>query len=167
MAPARARDALAMIAFEVLFVLSVVFVFYAYLGYALILYAISFVRSRQVRTDDHTPTVAFIITVHNEEARIREKLENTLRLLYPAERLDVVVASDCSTDRTHEIVGEYAAQGVRLVVARSAAEKSSHRRPQSMPRQERCSCLPTLPRASILAGCGPFSAPSPIRRLGA
>ena len=106
-----------MIVFEVLFVLSVVFVFYAYFGYALILCAISFVRSRQVRFDDHTPTVAFIITVHNEEARIREKLENTLRLSYPAERLDVVVASDCSTDRTHEIVGEYADQGVRLVVA--------------------------------------------------
>jgi cellulose synthase/poly-beta-1,6-N-acetylglucosamine synthase-like glycosyltransferase len=106
-----------MIALEVLFALSVVFVFYAYFGYALILYAISFVRSRQVRFGDYTPTVAFIITVHNEEARIREKLENTLRVSYPAERLDVVVASDCSTDRTHDIVREYADTGVRLVVA--------------------------------------------------
>ncbi len=63
-----------MIAIEVVFVLSVLFVFYAYFGYALILYAFSFVRSRQVRFGDHTPTVAFIINVHNEEARIREKL---------------------------------------------------------------------------------------------
>jgi cellulose synthase/poly-beta-1,6-N-acetylglucosamine synthase-like glycosyltransferase len=106
-----------MTALEVLFALSVVFVCYAYFGYALILYAISFVRSRPVQFADCTPTVAFIITVHNEELRIREKLENTLRLSYPADRLDIVVASDRSTDRTHEIVGEYAEKGVRLVVA--------------------------------------------------
>ena len=102
---------------EWLFWLSVVFVFYAYFGYALVLYAISFVRSRQVQFGDYTPTVAFIITVHNEELRIREKLENTLLLSYPADQLDVVVASDCSTDRTHDIVREYAGRGVRLVVA--------------------------------------------------
>jgi len=102
---------------EWLFVLSVAFVFYAYFGYALVLYAISLVRSRPVRFGDYTPTVAFIITVHNEEGRIRDKLENTLGLAYPAERLDIVVASDCSTDRTHEIVREYAGKGVRLVVA--------------------------------------------------
>jgi cellulose synthase/poly-beta-1,6-N-acetylglucosamine synthase-like glycosyltransferase len=102
---------------EWLFVLSVAFVFYAYFGYALILYAISFVRSRPVQFGDYTPTVAFIITVHNEEVRIREKLENTLNLDYPARQLDIVVASDCSTDRTHEIVREYAGRGVRLVVA--------------------------------------------------
>jgi cellulose synthase/poly-beta-1,6-N-acetylglucosamine synthase-like glycosyltransferase len=106
-----------MTALEVLFWLSVVFVFYAYFGYALILYAISFLRSRQVQFGDYTPTVAFIITVHNEEARIREKLENTLLLSYPADRVDYVVASDCSSDRTHEIVREYADKGVRLVVA--------------------------------------------------
>jgi cellulose synthase/poly-beta-1,6-N-acetylglucosamine synthase-like glycosyltransferase len=102
---------------EWLFWLSVLFVFYAYFGYALVLYAISFVRSRQVQFRDCTPTVAFIITVHNEEVRIREKLENTLLLSYPAGKLDVVVASDCSTDRTHDIVREYAGRGVRLVVA--------------------------------------------------
>ena len=102
---------------EWLFVLSVAFVFYAYFGYALVLYAISLVRSRPVTFGDYTPTVAFIITVHNEEGRIRDKLENTLGLAYPAERLDIVVASDCSTDRTHEIVREYAGKGVRLVVA--------------------------------------------------
>ena len=106
-----------MIALETLFALSVLFVFYAYFGYALILYGISLVRSRPVQFADCTPTVAFIITVHNEEVRIREKLENTLRLSYPAERLDVVVASDRSTDRTHDIVAEYADKGVRLVVA--------------------------------------------------
>jgi len=106
-----------MTALEWLFWLSVVFVFYAYFGYALFLYAISFVRSRQVQFADYTPTVSFIITAHNEELRIREKLENTLLLSYPPERVDMVVASDCSTDRTHDIVREYAAKGVRLVVA--------------------------------------------------
>ena len=50
------------------------------------------------------PTVSFIITAYNEEKRIGEKLLNTLRQDYPRELLDLVVASDCSTDTTDDLV---------------------------------------------------------------
>ena len=63
-----------------------------------------------------TPRVSFIITAHNEEARIAEKIENTLRQDYPAEALEIIVASDCSTDGTDDIVRAYGPR-VRLVRA--------------------------------------------------
>jgi cellulose synthase/poly-beta-1,6-N-acetylglucosamine synthase-like glycosyltransferase len=100
-----------------LFWSAVVFIFYAYLGYPLLLMFLSFVRSRPVKKADATPSVSLIITAHNEEARIREKLENTLALDYPRERLEIIAASDCSTDETDAIVQSYESRGVRLVRA--------------------------------------------------
>ncbi|MDI3467578.1 MAG: Glycosyl transferase, group 2 family, partial [Nitrospira sp.] len=58
---------------------------------------------------------AFIITAYNEEKRIHDKLTNTLRLDYPRNRMEIVVASDCSTDGTDDIVRSFQTSGVRLV----------------------------------------------------
>lgn len=63
------------------------------------------------------PSLSLIITAHNEATRIRTKLENTLSIDYPSELLEVIVASDCSTDDTDNIVLSYADQGIRLVRA--------------------------------------------------
>ncbi len=102
---------------EIVFWMSVGLVAYAYLGYALLLGGLSLFRSRRVSKADITPSVTFIITAYNEQSRIADKLENTLKLTYPASRLKVVVASDCSSDRTDEIVKSYADQGIQLVRA--------------------------------------------------
>ena len=96
---------------------SLVFMFYAYAGYLLVLIGLSVFRSRPVLTGDVQPMVSLIITAYNEEVRITEKIENSLRQQYPRERLEIVVASDCSSDRTDEIVLSYASSGVRLVRA--------------------------------------------------
>jgi cellulose synthase/poly-beta-1,6-N-acetylglucosamine synthase-like glycosyltransferase len=63
------------------------------------------------------PSLSLIITAHNEESRIREKLLNSLEIDYPRERLEIIVASDCSTDATDDIVGSFVDRGVRLVRA--------------------------------------------------
>lgn len=96
---------------------SVAFVLYAYFGYPLVLGVLSVLRPRTVRKGDIVPRVSFIITVHNEERRVTEKIENTLLQRYPRSRLEIIVASDCSTDRTDEIVRSFEPQGVRLVRA--------------------------------------------------
>jgi glycosyltransferase involved in cell wall biosynthesis len=102
-------------------ILSVVFwscvlgVLYAYFGYPLVLYGLSVFRQRAVQRGNIRPTVSLIIAAHNEEARIRNKLENTRRLEYPRDRLQVLVASDCSSDGTDRIVEEYRPHGVELV----------------------------------------------------
>jgi glycosyltransferase involved in cell wall biosynthesis len=61
------------------------------------------------------PRLTLIVTVHNEESRVQEKLENTLQIDYPTELLEVIVASDFSTDKTDSIVETYANKGVCLV----------------------------------------------------
>lgn len=63
------------------------------------------------------PTMSLIITAHNEAARIVEKLENTLRVQYPRDLLEIIVASDCSSDATDELVLAYADKNVALVRA--------------------------------------------------
>ncbi|NUT57108.1 MAG: glycosyltransferase family 2 protein [Thermoleophilia bacterium] len=73
-------------------------------------------RTRRVRKEPIEPTVTVIVAAYNEEPVIERRLENLLALDYPADRLEVVVTSDASTDRTHELVERFAGRGVRLVV---------------------------------------------------
>jgi hypothetical protein len=63
------------------------------------------------------PMVSLIVTAYNEEQRIGEKLENSLVLDYPADRLEIIVASDCSEDNTDGLVEAFAPGRVRLVRA--------------------------------------------------
>jgi cellulose synthase/poly-beta-1,6-N-acetylglucosamine synthase-like glycosyltransferase len=99
---------------EVIFWLSAAALFYTYAGYPLLLALVSAVRPRRVRRGDFESTVSVIITAYNEERDLAVKLENTLALDYPSELLEIIVASDCSSDRTDDIVKEFAPRGVRL-----------------------------------------------------
>jgi cellulose synthase/poly-beta-1,6-N-acetylglucosamine synthase-like glycosyltransferase len=103
------------LAAEIIFWLSVAAFCYAYAGYPLLLVVVSRLRPRIVRRADWTPSVSVVITAYNEERDLAAKLENTLALDYPQDRLEVIVASDCSTDRTDAIAQEFAARGVRLI----------------------------------------------------
>jgi len=80
---------------------------YAYLGYPAALALLSLVRQRPIRRGALRPQVSFIITAHNEESRIRDKIDNTLAQDYAPDALEVIVASDCSTDATDAIVRTY------------------------------------------------------------
>ncbi len=94
---------------------SIVFVFSTYFGYPVTLLLVAWVCGSEVKRAECYPSVTFIVTVHNEEARIKDKLENTLGLDYPRAKLQILVASDGSTDRTNEIVRDYRARGVELL----------------------------------------------------
>lgn len=77
-------------------------------------------------TTPMTPlSLSVIVTAFNEKDRIREKIENTLALDFPADRLELIVASDCSDDGTDDIVREYAEQGVKLVRAQDRLGKEN------------------------------------------
>lgn len=87
---------------------------YVYVGYPLLVYLISFLFPKAVRHAEIEPNVTVLITAFNEEDSIRQKLENTLQIAYPADKLEILVASDGSTDRTDAIVAEFASRGVKL-----------------------------------------------------
>ena len=102
---------------EIIFWVSVAVITYAYVGYPLALGVVSLLRTRRVEKADVSPSVTFIITAYNEEKRIAEKLESTLKLVYPRSKLEILVASDCSSDKTDEIVKSYVDRGIQLVRA--------------------------------------------------
>ena len=101
--------------FFAIFLFSAFMVFYAYLGYPLSLLLLRVFRKNvEIRQRLDVP-VTLIITVYNEEKRIKEKLENSLKLNYPVGKLQIIVASDGSTDATNDIVRAYEKQGIELL----------------------------------------------------
>jgi glycosyltransferase involved in cell wall biosynthesis len=95
---------------------------WTHVGYPAFMALLARARPRSVSKGDVTPTVALVVSAHNEEAVIRRRLENLLELEYPAERVEIVVASDGSSDRTDEIVEEIAAREPRVRLLRCPRE---------------------------------------------
>ena len=99
---------------QIIFWLSAGALLYTYVGYPLLIAFVSTLRPRRVKRGNYAPSVTMIITAYNEEGALAAKLENTLVLEYRRELLEVIVASDCSTDRTDEIARAFASKGVLL-----------------------------------------------------
>jgi glycosyltransferase involved in cell wall biosynthesis len=91
-------------------------------GYPATMAALARLRPRPVRREDVTPSVAVVVSAHDEEDVIARRVENLLALDYPPELLQIVVASDGSTDRTDEIVEEIAAREPRVRLLRCPRE---------------------------------------------
>lgn len=100
-----------------LFVVSLCLVVYTYAGYPLVLWVLTRLRSRETLKREIHPSVSIIVAARNEADKIRRKIEHSLALDYPRERLEIIVASDASDDGTDAIVEEYAGRGVQLVRA--------------------------------------------------
>lgn len=99
-------------------------------GYPAAMGVLARLRPRPVRRRDVTPAVAVVVSAHDEEAVIARRVENLLELDYPPERLEIVVASDGSTDRTDAIVEEIAAREPRvrlLLCPREGKVAAQHR----------------------------------------
>ncbi len=77
--------------------------FYSYLGYPLVLLALGLVIHKTVRKQPIEPFVSLLIPAYNEASVIRRKIENSRALDYPRDRIEIVVASDGSTDETARV----------------------------------------------------------------
>lgn len=100
------------------FWISLLGVVYSYSLYPAILFVLSRTQPEK-RTDtsnrfDAPPSVSLVITAYNEERNIVAKLDDTLKLKYPG-KLEIIVASDGSTDDTDMLVAAYSDKGVKLV----------------------------------------------------
>ena len=96
-------------AIEVLFWTSLFIVFYTYIGYGVLLYALVKIKecfrkppSRPMPADDALPPLTLFIAAYNEEEVVDEKMRNCLALDYPAEKLHILWVTDGSNDRTGE-----------------------------------------------------------------
>ena len=104
-----------MLALKAVFWLSLGALLWTHLLYPLGAAALARVRTRVVQKARIEPTVTVIVAAYNEEPVIERRLENLLALDYPTDRLELVVTSDASTDRTHELVERLGGR-VRLIV---------------------------------------------------
>jgi len=99
---------------------------YAYVVYPALLWLLSLgVRRKRETVEVDWPSVTVTVPVYNEERNMRNKLEELLQLDYPAEKLQILVISDASTDATDRIVGEYATRGVELLRLESRRGKTA------------------------------------------
>ncbi len=90
--------------------------FYIYLGYPLLLLLVRAIKGiTPIQQQDFEPHVTLIISAYNEAATIRAKIKNSLALVYPRDKLEILVVSDASSDETDQIVSKYAAQGITLL----------------------------------------------------
>jgi len=91
---------------------------FAYLVYPILILALARLFGRTpvptVPAESALPVVSLLIAAHNEEVDIEARILNALSLKYPAGKLEIVIASDGSTDGTNEIVRRYTGSGVQL-----------------------------------------------------
>jgi cellulose synthase/poly-beta-1,6-N-acetylglucosamine synthase-like glycosyltransferase len=97
---------------------SLFWVSFAALGWTQVVYPafatfLARVAPRRVRKGEIEPTTAVIVAAYNEEPVIARRIENLLALDYPEDKLQIVVSSDASSDRTEDIAANY--PGVKVI----------------------------------------------------
>jgi len=98
---------------------------YVYAGYPLVLSVFSLLFHTKRPEPGLTPFLSILIAAYNEEGGIQRKLQQTLALDYPANKIEIIVVSDGSTDRTDQIVSSFPDSRVRLIKARGRMGKTN------------------------------------------
>lgn len=100
---------------HLIFWFSIGMLVYAYFGYPALVALVANARKKEVRKAFYEPSVTVIISAYNEEQHIEHTIKNKLNLEYPKDKLEVIVVSDGSDDRTDAIVVESKLENVRLL----------------------------------------------------
>jgi len=118
-----------------LLALIVGFCLYTYLGYPAVLKLLTLGRHSELRParQENLPRISIVLPVYNEAAVIAATLERILAADYPADRRQILVVSDASTDGTDDIVAGFASRGVELLrqparAGKTAAENAARAR---------------------------------------
>lgn len=95
-----------------LFWISFFIIFYAFIGYGILLYFIikikrAFKGKPALPAADNLPTCTLIVAAYNEEIFIAEKIKNSLELNYPEGKLKLIFITDGSSDGTADIVAKH------------------------------------------------------------
>ncbi len=105
------------IAVLMVFWLSVAGILYTYFGYPVLIGLLARLRppARFEPPAGEWPSVTLLIAAYNEEETIEKKIQNSLAIDYPRDRLQILIVTDGSSDRTPDLVKHYADQGVELL----------------------------------------------------
>jgi cellulose synthase/poly-beta-1,6-N-acetylglucosamine synthase-like glycosyltransferase len=102
-----------------LFWMSLFLLTYTYFGYPVLIKVLSRLRNRSIVKQDFYPTIAIVMSVHNEELIISTKLENLLALDYPSDKLEIIVVDNGSSDGTavqvRSVIGQYPHRQILMI----------------------------------------------------
>src|SRR5579863_5053599 len=110
---------------KLLFWLSFSLIFLAYAAYPIWLYFKARFLPRPILRARILPRITILLAVHNEEKYLLAKLHNLAKLDYPADRIEVVVVSDGSTDKTNNIVAAWKNTNLRTVILPNQCGKAT------------------------------------------
>ena len=100
-----------------LLILSIALFLYPLVAYPVLIWTLSWLFPEPVRKSlpSPLPFVSFIVPAYNEESVIEEKIRNTLGLAYPQDRIEIIVASDGSADRTVDLIRRFTESRLRVL----------------------------------------------------
>jgi len=99
----------------IIFSASLLLLLYIYLGYPVAALFLARIINREVYKAPYEPSVTILIAAYNEEEHIERTVENKLELDYPDDRLEIIVISDQSDDRTDDIVKSFSDKRVKFL----------------------------------------------------
>ena len=100
---------------EFWFVAFVILLIYIYAGYPISTMLLARFAPHPIKSADYQPVITVIIAAYNEQLHIADTIENKLQQDYPTDKLQIIVVSDGSTDRTDEIVTSISSNRVKLI----------------------------------------------------
>ena len=109
-----------MITFKIIFWILLFIVFYAYIGYGIVLFLMIKIKrifkiGRKKQTiPDYEPEVTLFVAAYNEKDYVHDKVKNSLELEYPKDKVKQVWVTDGSDDGTPEILKEYSDMGIEV-----------------------------------------------------
>jgi cellulose synthase/poly-beta-1,6-N-acetylglucosamine synthase-like glycosyltransferase len=110
---------------HLLFWSSVALLVYTHVGYAALIWTLSWLRPRPPRWVTIEPPISVVIVAHNEASRIEEKLRNLLALDYPQDRLEILIGTDGCTDSTVDRARAFEDAGVKVVAFETRRGKAA------------------------------------------
>ncbi|MBM4286576.1 MAG: glycosyltransferase [Deltaproteobacteria bacterium] len=117
-----------------LFWLQVLIVVHVWVGYIILLKILSIFLKREVNLEGPLPGVTVLLTVHNEEKLVESRIKNLLDSQYPRELLEILVASDGSTDATDHLVSSLSLTDHRIKLFATQGGGKSFTQNQAIPR---------------------------------
>ena len=85
----------------------------SYFLYPIVLHSVGKIKKINIKKSNVNPCISVIIPAYNEEKSIERKIQNTLELDYPEDKIEILIGSDGSTDKTSDIVNKYSSHGVK------------------------------------------------------
>lgn len=96
---------------SIIFWVGILIVFYSYVGYGLLLFLLVRAKKLFVKPsflkNDFSPKITLMVAAYNEEAYIKDKIENSLGLDYPKDKIQYLFVTDGSDDKTPEIIQQF------------------------------------------------------------